>query len=282
MQVRHHQSVDEFRAVAGTVYRRDPVVHTVELTALRDPPASDAALDGVLLTVWSGGKPIGAAMQTPPYPLLCNGLPEQAIATVATELARVRPRLAALRGVRDTTTAFADAWCAVTGHAGTVTTEERLYRLATLRVPGAVTGAHRYATDADSDVLVGWLDLFFAQTFGELPDHGAREQFVRKSGQAGDHFLLWVVDGSPVSMAMVRAPESGVARIGPVFTPLPRRGHGYGSAATAAAAEWARCIGADDVVLFADLANPVSNAIYQRIGFAPVCDSVRIDVGTPV
>jgi predicted GNAT family acetyltransferase len=29
--------------------------------------------------------------------------------------------------------------------------------------------------------------------------------------------------------------------------------------------------------LFADLANPTSNAIYQRIGFEPVVDQVRID-----
>ena len=35
-----------------------------------------------------------------------------------------------------------------------------------------------------------------------------------------------------------------------------------------------------DVVLFADLANPVSNAIYQRIGFEAVADSVRIDFVT--
>jgi predicted GNAT family acetyltransferase len=34
-------------------------------------------------------------------------------------------------------------------------------------------------------------------------------------------------------------------------------------------------------VLFADLANPVSNAIYQRIGFEAVTDFVRIEFGTP-
>jgi predicted GNAT family acetyltransferase len=31
------------------------------------------------------------------------------------------------------------------------------------------------------------------------------------------------------------------------------------------------------VVLFTDLANPVSNSIYQRIGFEPVSDWLRID-----
>ena len=92
--------------------------------------------------------------------------------------------------------------------------------------------------------------------------------------------MLWDVDGAPVSMAMLRAPAADVSRIGPVFTPLTHRGHGYGSAVTAAAADLAHRSGTPDVVLFADLANPVSNAIYQRIGFEPVLDSVRIDFDT--
>jgi RimJ/RimL family protein N-acetyltransferase len=54
--------------------------------------------------------------------------------------------------------------------------------------------------------------------------------------------------------------------------------NGYGSAVTAA--DLALGNGVDDVVLFADLANPVSNAIYQRIGFEPVRDYVRIEFGT--
>jgi len=78
-------------------------------------------------------------------------------------------------------------------------------------------------------------------------------------------------------MAMLRAPAADVSRIGPVFTPTDRRGHGYGSAVTAAAADLAHRSGTADVVLFADLANPTSNAIYQRIGFEAVVDSVRID-----
>jgi predicted GNAT family acetyltransferase len=93
--------------------------------------------------------------------------------------------------------------------------------------------------------------------------------------------VLWEVDGAPVSMAMLRVPAAGVSRIGPVFTPRDKRGHGYGSAVTAAAAQLAHRSGTPDVVLFADLANPTSNAIYQRIGFEAVGDSVRIDFRVP-
>ena len=84
-------------------------------------------------------------------------------------------------------------------------------------------------------------------------DDAAGERFIDNATTAGDRFVLWEVNGTPVSMAMLRAPAAGVSRIGPVFTPRSSRGR-------------------------ADLANPTSNAIYRRIGFEPVVDQVRIDV----
>jgi predicted GNAT family acetyltransferase len=67
-----------------------------------------------------------------------------------------------------------------------------------------------------------------------------------------------------------------MTRVGPVYTPPESRGHGYGSAVTAAASAWAHDAGAREVVLFTDLANPVSNAIYPRIGYRPVLDALEL------
>jgi predicted GNAT family acetyltransferase len=173
--------------------------------------------------------------------------------------------------------AFADAWRSVTGHAGTVTREERRYRLGTLRPPVEVSGVHRDATGVDHALLFGWVELFFVETLSHQRDDAAGERFIDNATTAGDRFVLWEVNGTPVSMAMLRAPAAGVSRIGPVFTPRSSRGRGYGSAVTAAAANLALENDVADIVLFADLANPTSNAIYQRIGFEPVVDQVRID-----
>jgi GNAT superfamily N-acetyltransferase len=278
VEVRRHDSVDEFRAIAEPLYRRDPVANTIELTLLAANKFPD---DTLLLTVWDNGEAVGAALQTPPYPLACNGIPVDAMDAIVRELVGWRPDLTGVRGVRSGAVAFADAWHATTGRAGTVSTEERLYRLGTLRSPAGVGGSGRLATDDDRSLLVDWVELFFVETFSHARDDAAGERFVDASNQVGDRFMLWDVDGAPVSMAMLRAPAAGVSRIGPVFTPKDRRRHGYGSAVTAAAAELAHRRGTSDVVLFADLANPTSNAIYQRIGFEAVCDSVRIDFRVP-
>lgn len=74
-------------------------------------------------------------------------------------------------------------------------------------------------------------------------------------------------------MAAVTAPANGVARVGPVYTPPAHRRRGHGSAVTAAATAAAISEGAEDVVLYTDLANPTSNAIYQAIGYRPDHDA---------
>jgi GNAT superfamily N-acetyltransferase len=273
VEVRVHGSVDEFHGIAEPLYRRDPVGHTIELTLLQADVFPD---DSLLLTVWNSGTAVGAALQTPPYPLACNAIPTAATDSVVREVAARRPDLTGVRGGRSSAAAFAAAWHAITGKETTISTEERLYRLGTLRTPVGVGGAPRDARQDDRELLVEWVQRFFADAFGEL--HNDRgEEFVDTANQAGHRFVLWDVEGSPASMAMLRVPAAGVSRIGPVFTPHDQRGNGYGSAVTAAAADLAHRSGTPEVVLFADLANPTSNAIYRQIGFQPVADSVRID-----
>jgi hypothetical protein len=273
VDVRIHPSFDEFRGIAEPLYRRDPVVHTIELTLLQGGNFAD---DSLLLTVWDNGTAVGAALQTPPYPLACNAITHDAVTDVAVALAAARPDLTGVRGGRSSAVRFADAWQSITGRHASISTEERLYRLGTLAPPAAVAGAPRLATAGDRGLLIDWVQQFFEDAFGAA-HHDGSEEFVETANRVGHRFVLWDVDGTPVSMAMLRVPACGVSRIGPVFTPRDQRGHGYGSAVTAAASQLAHRSGTPDVVLFADLANPTSNGIYQRIGFEGVADSVRIE-----
>ena len=69
-----------------------------------------------------------------------------------------------------------------------------------------------------------------------------------------------------------------MVRILIVYTPPEHRGRGYGGAATTVVTRQALDAGRiGDVVLFTDLANPTSNALYQRLGYRPVEDRVVVE-----
>ena len=275
MHVRFHPSAADFAAVAAPVYHRDPVLHTVELSLLRGGPLPGRGAP-LLVTVWGNTGLVGATMATPPFPLLCSGLPAPAIPVVVGELHSWDIRLSGVRGLRPAAVDFTQRWSALTGRPHTIDTEERLYRLGSLSLPAQVCGAARLAEPADTELLIDWQCAFAAEAFGDTPERSLAAAALQTAEANGDVQLLWTVDGEPVSLAALRRPAVGVSRIGPVFTPSAQRGHGYGAAVTAAACHWARAAGADEVVLFTDLANPTSNAIYQRIGFQPVADSVHV------
>jgi hypothetical protein len=79
-------------------------------------------------------------------------------------------------------------------------------------------------------------------------------------------------DGGVRSVAAVSGPTSHGTRISLVYTPPEFRGKGYASALVAALSQAMLDSGKKFCYLFTDQSNPVSNRIYQRIGYAPVCD----------
>jgi GNAT superfamily N-acetyltransferase len=272
MDVRLYDDATDFGPVARWVYRRDPVVFTSELTTLR---TSAWPADQVLLSVADCGGVVGAALQMRGAVLLVSGLPPAAAKEAAVALASTRSALPAVRGTPCTAAAFSDAWREVAGVDAVTWLEETLYRLDELLPPDTVVGSPQLAAAGDAELLVGWLDAFFVEAFGVTSNPTASRDVLRDIDGAGGNVVLWTVDGVPVSMARVHAPAAGMCRIGPVYTPPESRGYGYGAAVTAAAVRHAQRRGARDVVLFADVANAVSNRMYRRLGFAAVGENVQ-------
>lgn len=272
MTVQLHPSPSAFEPVAGAVYRANPVLFTNELTALRTSPWPAGQ---VLLSVSDESTPVGAAVQMRGAVLLVSGLPPHAAAAAASALAEVQPDLPEVRGTPEAATAFAQAWQNVTGAQVLPGTTDVLYRLGELTPPLGVSGDWRPAHDEDTDLLSAWLDAFYVEAFGSEPDIDAARVGLQAIYDAGGQILVWTAAGVPVCMARVHACTDGMARIGPVYTPPEHRGHGYAAALTSVASRAALDRGVRDVVLFADAANPVSNRVYRRIGFAAVAENVR-------
>lgn len=221
------------------------------------------------------GNVSGAFVQTPPHPLLLSDLPDDEAARSLAEVlfASGRP-LPGLNGPRPMVDTVASAWCGMTGVGATAGRTHRLYLLGELTGPTpAPAGSPRTATADDLSLLMSWF-AEFAEEVGD-PVINAQRAVADRLEYGG--LTLWEADGAPVSMAgITRLLEGGGIRIGPVYTPKQLRGRGYAAAATVAACLAAMDRGAREVSLFTDLANPTSNALYQRLGFRPLGDSMVI------
>jgi GNAT superfamily N-acetyltransferase len=279
MEVRVHEDLREFWEIASPLYLADPVRHTLALTVTRRllETSDPADQQPVLLTIWDGARFAGATFRTPPWPVGVSGLPESELELATTTLIEVDPDLPGVAGPRDIADPFAEAWAKLTGTTINEVMAGRLYRLAQLESPVVPGKARLGTTDDDVMITAGFRTDFQLEAFGHERVPGIAASDVRRSMAIGNAHMLWEVDGRVVSYAAVGKPISGMSRIGPVYTPPEERGHGYGSAVTAAASQWALDAGAENVVLFTDLANPTSNAIYQRIGYLPVYDSTELE-----
>lgn len=210
-------------------------------------------------------------MHTPPYRMFLSRMPQEAVIALAREIADSGRDLPGVNGAAESTTAFAKAWEAISGHSSRVVTATRMYRLADLVWPEGVLGEAYRAEMGDSNRVAEWFAEFHddAQPDAPVDDWTA---MARRRIEAGD-VHLWCTEGVPVALAAVSAAPAGVARVGPVYTPPSSRRNGYGSSVTAAATAAALVLGAQHVVLYTDLANPTSNAIYQAIGYRPDHDA---------
>jgi hypothetical protein len=74
-------------------------------------------------------------------------------------------------------------------------------------------------------------------------------------------------------MAGLARPTRRTTSINAVYTPPEERRNGYATALVAAVSAEGLRRGKSSCVLYTDLANPVSNSIYPKIGYRPVCDS---------
>jgi GNAT superfamily N-acetyltransferase len=276
------EDLGEYVGAAGGFLRSRPVQNTIQLAAVETLRACGGSAFGEIppLFGWwrsSDGEVAAALLHTPPYPVLLTGLPEPSAGPLAEVLSAGRRQLAGVNAEQGDAAAFAAAWGERTGASATVVRRSRLFRLGELELPAPCPrGAARVAVAADRDLLESW----FAAFAGEVGDLAARVPGAVDDPLSYGGLTLWEADGSAVSLAGVTRPAAGAIRVALVYTPPQQRGRGYAGAVTAAVSQAALEAGAKHVVLFTDLANPTSNALYPRLGYRPVEDRVVLSFGT--
>lgn len=266
----------EFLDRAGAHLAAEPVLTNVlGIVADRMRRGFDVQPDPWFATVEDGGRVVAAAMHTHPNAYVGPG-PAGTGAAVAQALLAAGRDVAGFTGDRGPAAEAVATWTARRGGTGRVVTDEGVYVLGTLAPPSGVPGTLRRAGDDDTDVVARWYVDFCAEAFTHRAPPPLDEVTVRvKDGFTEGRWLLWEVDGEPVSLAGRSGPVLGTGRIGPVWTPVAYRRRGYAAMLTAATAQALLADGAERVMLFTDLANATSNGVYLRLGFERVGDAVE-------
>jgi predicted GNAT family acetyltransferase len=210
-----------------------------------------------------------AAMMTPPYKLVLTRADTNVLSKIVHDLTVRRIVPPGVNGPSETSLAFAKLWAKKNRYHYRRHRTLRIFQLSEVTQPSPVNGRIRLARSEDTKVLVQWARNFGKDIGEPQSDRQAAETIQRL--MQDEQLFVWDDEGAR-SMAAWSAPTTHGVRISSVYTPPQFRSQGYASASVAALSQTMLNSGRKFCYLFADLSNPVSNRIYQHIGYVPVCD----------
>jgi RimJ/RimL family protein N-acetyltransferase len=234
-----------------------------ELAEKPDDRAFMVALD-------DGNEVACAAVMTPPLSVVVSTGPLAAMAPLANHISALNIAVPGILSIAPVADSFVSAWRQRDRRKCEVSAQIKLYALGTEPQAAAARGSLRPAATVEAPLLVDWATEFFVETGLGLAE---RDLFVARLDEmiAVARLWLWDVDGRPACMVAHRETTTRTARIGPVYTPARLRGNGYASAAVAEVSRRLLAAGRAWCLLFADVENPTSTAIYRRLGYQEVC-----------
>lgn len=277
MPIRNIATPEEFEAVCGDALRRDVAVNQMPLgiaEAARVDPGRYANGIRMMAVLDAGGACVGAAVQTPPYGVLISGADEDVACELADAVAREWRDVTQVYGTTRAAYAFARRF---KGPEPEVIENAGLYVLTEVAPCAACEGRARIAVMADAELLQRWMEEFNAEAMPRDPalPPGWGERLAG-SGRC----WVWEREGAGevVCFANNGRRIAGYWSVGPVYTPRGHRGRGYATSLVTHLSAYALANGASACTLFTDLANPTSNAIYERIGYRRVGSFARLGI----
>jgi hypothetical protein len=232
--------------------------------------AGSPAETAFMASIEAGETVISAALLVRPFNLLISPVPGVALEALARQLQALQVTIPGVMALAPVSVAFAALWQRSQSCEAERGKELQLLALGAAPRPPDVPGVLLAATAADIPVLTAWGGAFFPEV--GLPD-AERALFVARLEEtiAAERLWLWEVEGVPVSMLCYSETTVHSARIGPVYTPSSQRGRGFASAAVAALSRRLLASGRAWCLLFADIENATSSALYRRLGYQDVC-----------
>lgn len=198
------------------------------------------------------------------------------IGPLASDAASACPEVTSVGGPEPDVAPFASGFAASTGRQALLGMRQRIHELRTVIPPARpAPGRLRPARESQAGILTPWVGDMLAL----IGDSRVAADLALERIRGGNLFV-WE-DGGPVCMVGWTGKTPGGVRVNFVYTPAAVRGRGYATAAVAALSQRLLDQGNRYCCLYTDLANPTSNAIYQRIGYRPIRDAALFRITGP-
>jgi predicted GNAT family acetyltransferase len=229
-----------------------------------------------MATVKNDADVILTALMTPPHNLTLyetNNVPNDEALRVLVERIAGDTAVPGVMSESGLALRFAKIYNGATKNDFKVTENQRIYALTEVN-EAYLRGSYvfRPADDRDMSFLPYWCNGFHNDCYQEKDN-------LQTSFGIAEHYLsgkrLYILEdnGVAVSMAGNHRNMRNAGGVGPVYTPPYFRNRGYASACVARLSKQILESGKKYCVLYTNLANPVSNSIYQKIGYNAVCYS---------
>jgi GNAT superfamily N-acetyltransferase len=225
-----------------------------------------------LATVETNGRVSGCAWRTPPHKLGLTRLPMESIPLLANDVAEVYSDIPGVLAPVAEGTEFAKCWSRSRDADWSLGIRQRIFSLEQVKSTSIpVGGTLQRAEAADLPLVAEWGAGFSRDTGIEDFDPLPYSEHLIRNGAV----YLWQ-DHEFRSMAAAVGTTPNGTRVGYVYTPPSFRGRGYATATVTSLSRLLLDGRRRFCFLYADLANPTSNAIYQRIGYQPIAEVADI------
>ncbi|WP_409288711.1 GNAT family N-acetyltransferase [Peribacillus sp. SCS-37] len=273
MELKVYKDITAFYSDTKEFYLKEEVENNLPYGLLKRLMAERGSeIPFMAAAIAAGGIRI-AYLMTPPHNLIitaAKGVRDEEILRSADLLLAENIELPGVIGEKEAARRFGEHWSKRTGRPLSLIMDQRIYVLEKLNSIKLPEGRLIEAGPAQRDLLYQWVKEFCSETGVLFEEERIREMISRTVT-----FLWEDENGNPVSMAREgRRTESG-AVVTLVYTPKELRSRGFAGAVVSGISgkileDRKYCC------LYTDLSNPVSNGLYIKIGYRPVCDSVSL------
>ena len=223
----------------------------------------------------SRGRVVLTAACTPPYNIVLyetgNRPSGPAVGLLADHIKKTGFDLPGVLSEESLARRFAEVW---TGSGWHMHMNLRLMQLKTVEGVKKAAGFIRPVRAEDLCFAPYWYRAFSEECRVKVFGISELAEDIRRQ-IGGDSYYIWE-DRQPVSQAALGHVTPNGAVVNAVYTPPYYRGRGYATSCVAALSQMLLDRGYKFCALFADAANPVSCAIYRKIGFRDICSFAEI------